>query len=662
MYYHGVLLDMCRKAWQSYRGASRIRQWLNENEDNQELLRVEANHQSYADSMTSLHHLVRCAEPPFDLVIRLLQLAPETITSQDAYGKLPLHYIASYHVPPGVIKFIIFAYPKAAEIKDAEGCLPLHRAIHCEASPDVIKILIDAYPKATEIEDNYGHLPIHIAINSKASPEAIKVLLDANPAVSEIEDCGRLPIHSALYYKASPDVIKLILDANPKVAEIPDKDGQLPIHIACDKYYNGRDLLDKLDILLLAYPESIDVESEMGMLPSDHLKKSLKPYDYDDNSIDQSDLDENFVEIISSDDENLFMLHETINSGYSTYLVKLLLQVFPESCMRRDDEGMVPLHIAINNEAPPDVVQMILDENPMVTEIAYDGRLPIHSALYYKAHPYVIKMILDANPKVAKILDRNGKLPIHIACEKFNDGRDLLEKLDLLLLAYPESISVESANDMLPSDYLKSSLKPYDSGDNLIELSDLDEDFVEMMASDADENLFMIHDTIISQYSTCLLKLLLQVFPESSTTQDDEGMVPLHYACTSNAPNFPEYVVALLASDSKDSIKVHDNQGRTPLQLLRSKVSTLDVNNMLALHHLAASSKTLTEKSLQLLVGTYPESIMASDNCGMLPFHYACLNQDLSLEALIFFISLSPEVILFHPESHQNVKSKSGKK
>ena len=121
-------------------------------------------------------------------------------------------------------------------------------------------------------------------------------------------------------------------------------------------------------------------------------------------------------------------------------------------------------------------------------------------------------------------------------------------------------------------------------------------------------------------------------------------------------------MVALLASNNKCSLKIHDILGRTPLQLLRSNASTLDDNNKLPLHHLAASSKTLTEKSLQLLVGTYPESIMASDNCGMLPFHYACLNQDLSLEALIFFISLSPEVILFHPESHRNVKSTSGKK
>ncbi len=38
-----------------------------------------------------------------------------------------------------------------------------------------------------------------------------------------------------------------------------------------------------------------------------------------------------------------------------------------------------------------------------------------------------------------------------------------------------------------------------------------------------------------------------------------------------------------------------------------------------------------------------PESIQTPDNYGMLPFHHACLNEALSLEVLMLFVSLLPE-------------------
>jgi hypothetical protein len=67
---------------------------------------------------------------------------------------------------------------------------------------------------------------------------------------------------------------------------------------------------------------------------------------------------------------------------------------------------------------------------------------------------------------------------------------------------------------------------------------------------------------------------------------------------------------------------------------------------MFLLHHLAATSDSLTEKSMLLLFNAYPDSIQIPDKNGMLPFHHAFLNQGVaSLEVLMLFISSYPEAV-----------------
>jgi hypothetical protein len=55
---------------------------------------------------------------------------------------------------------------------------------------------------------------------------------------------------------------------------------------------------------------------------------------------------------------------------------------------------------------------------------------------------------------------------------------------------------------------------------------------------------------------------------------------------------------------------------------------------------------SFTEKSLQLMIDAYPEHITSVERRGRLPFHYACLNETLSLEVMMLFIKLFPESII----------------
>jgi ankyrin repeat protein len=101
----------------------------------------------------------------------------------------------------------------------------------------------------------------------------------------------------------------------------------------------------------------------------------------------------------------------------------------------------------------------------------------------------------------------------------------------------------------------------------------------------------------------------------------------------------------LLDANNKDSLTIQDHWGRTPMQVLSNTVSIPDKNGMLPLHRLAATSNELSERSLRLLVDTFAGSISTEDKYGLLPFHHACLNREASIEVLMLFIEMSPDVI-----------------
>jgi ankyrin repeat protein len=91
--------------------------------------------------------------------------------------------------------------------------------------------------------------------------------------------------------------------------------------------------------------------------------------------------------------------------------------------------------------------------------------------------------------------------------------------------------------------------------------------------------------------------------------------------------------------DHEEQLSVQDNQGRTPFQLLPA-------NDSFLLHQLAANSLHLSEKAVRLLVDMFPNSITTPNQYGMLPFHCACLNPNSTIEILMLFISMSPDVIV----------------
>ncbi len=309
-------------------------------------------------------------------------------------------------------------------------------------------------------------------------------------------------------------------------------------------------------------------------------------------------------------------LHYACSCNESLEIIKIILDAYPNGAKVQNSKGDLPLHYACHYNASPDVIKMLLEANPQAAEVQSEHGLPLHAACSSNASLDIIKIVFEAYPKAVEVKVETGHLPLHLLCKGTTGSTDnLLKSLDLLLVAHLDSIDVKDISGRTVSDYLKPHVIPE----------------------------FLTHCTIISGFSTHLVKLLLHAEPESCRIQDSTGMVPLHHACASNAPHFFDYVVALLDVGIEDSLKIQDNQGRTATQLATQVASITDENGRLPLHRLASRSNNLTVKALNLLVDAYPESITLPDKFGMLPFHHACLNEASSLEVLMFFINSFPE-------------------
>lgn len=280
----------------------------------------------------------------------------------------------------------------------------------------------------------------------------------------------------------------------------------------------------------------------------------------------------------------------------------------------KDEYASNCLHCLVRLQPPSRLVQKLLQFAPgVIKDQSICGWLPLHVALYNKASYKTVKVLLNSYPKSVQVQNIQGLLPLHIACSVGSS----LELLDLLLSAYPESIDVEDVMGTAPPNYLSKAFHSVRSN----------------------EKAYLLHDAIIGGYSIHLLRLLLAAFPEGYKKRDNNGKIPLHYACSTKTERISAYVFILLDSESgTDCLTVQDYSGKTPLQLK-------DENERLPLHRLVATSGGLSLKRLQTLVKSYPESIATADKYGNLPFHYACLNPFSSLEMLMSFILMSPEVL-----------------
>jgi ankyrin repeat protein len=243
-------------------------------------------------------------------------------------------------------------------------------------------------------------------------------------------------------------------------------------------------------------------------------------------------------------------------------------------------------------------------------------KLPIHCACSVYPRFEIIAMLLEEYPEDAKVVWQ-GRLPIHLACRNLVN----LDVLNLLIKLYPESLDVvDSCGEATPSRIL---------GKN-------------HLYDDRAVRVRLLQDAVIGGYSANLCQVIVSAFPESAYETDENGSLPLHLCIRhlknyENRGNHLDVFLLLL-----NSAPYTHAEAKTAEEML---IATCDEKTVTLLLHQSAANRHFSLTVLEFLYSVKKSSVSKVDGSGMLPFHYACLNPDAAVDALMTMLLLYPESI-----------------
>lgn len=244
------------------------------------------------------------------------------------------------------------------------------------------KLLSEMSKLASEmlkIKPSTKDTPLHVACHQNFSDDLIiDVLLkeDTNAVRKENANC-QLCIHSAMKNKTdrgdaqkgvSERVFETLLSMHQESVEHFDKLSCLPIHTACANGAVNESIIQRL---LKAYPESVMMHSKVS-LPYDPTKTKMITID---NNGDDDDFEVSNDRIMhSSVDCSDSSIASLFQQGLNLFLSPAGLHVLPveeegkKGVSSGDDDGyetdFSPLHLAILNDASPNIIEYILNANP----------------------------------------------------------------------------------------------------------------------------------------------------------------------------------------------------------------------------------------------------------------------------------------------------------
>ena len=331
--------------------------------------------------------------PRDEAALRLrIKSHPQEAREKTRWGELPLHEAAWRGTSVAVVSALLIAYPDGAQIKDNEGVLPLHFAAETDASVDVVSVLLNAYPGGAQIQDKWGNLPLHQATCcSNLNIDLVSVLLNAYPGGAQIKNqVGHLPLHKAVCEpNVSVDVVSALLSAYPGGVRVKDNDGALALHYAV-RYVSH----DVISALLGAYPGGVRVKDDYGRLP---LHTALDDeFVYDD-----------IVSVVLSaypggaqvqDIGDWLPLHYVANTTLKEIdedsCLKIcveLLRVYRAGAQLTNDDGLIPLQVALLNTNPiRDIIIMLYEAHPAGASVLNDKERERLTAIVLKGkkHKY----------------------------------------------------------------------------------------------------------------------------------------------------------------------------------------------------------------------------------------------------------------------------------
>lgn len=179
-----------------------IRRWLRDH-PHLDQRRAAAYVRGQADA-TSLHLICKILNPPEDIVLSIVDAAPDVVSWTDTQGWLPLHHACAYGASPEIVKILCDTYPQGKIQQDKQFRTPLHFYV-TRTSDSVTSMTVNAEmlsdTGAAALTEHGGMLPMHYACAYGTHPAVLNVLAEVYPeSLTAKENHGRTPVSSTKIY------------------------------------------------------------------------------------------------------------------------------------------------------------------------------------------------------------------------------------------------------------------------------------------------------------------------------------------------------------------------------------------------------------------------------------------------------------------------------
>jgi hypothetical protein len=538
-----------------------------------------------------LHYACRF-KAPRDVVRLLLQMYPDkgraSVSKRDRLGRTPLFYAVRYDAPAGVAGLLLEVDPGAVLEEDQNEDSPLALVWDSWAEKLEGKRIINNFlPSGIFQMDHAAREEQAVLLQQRMKKEPklhkrwqrVNMLLkaafgfpveddsgegsDEQDEVSGSERKWRI-LHAASVVKCHLSLFLLACALHPEQArELDESDLRRPgdqqlvegvrphqtaLHLAAASNVSGEHGKTVIIHLLNMYREAAELPDGIdGSLPLHRMVENERKQDWPTHA---AILYHFFPRAVRIPDRNgklplhratSAMTHmEREDDGVQRSVIIQLVRSFPQAASHADHSGCLPLHmIAMHAEVWDDDVEAVYTAHTAAVQVragaSLDNRLALHMAASSPdSRESLLARLVGLHPRGAALTDRQGKLPMHLACEL---GKEWDAGASCIHEAFPGATqqAEENARGWLPLHM--ASACPSASADLIARLCDLHSDG----ASVADtEGRFPLHLACRSGKSwQGGLKSLFDANPSAVLTGDNVGLLPLHVAafrcCASEA-------------------------------------------------------------------------------------------------------------------------------
>jgi ankyrin repeat protein len=314
---------------------------------------------------------------------------PDTLESRDGLGNSILHYAAQWKLDSVIPRII--QRGANLEAANATGETPLFVAVKYN-SPSTIQVLRSAGASISS-RDTLGNNLLHAAVRWNASNSA-EELIGSGVDINAHALNGKTPLHDAVRLGISD--IEPILTRNGADLEARDADGNTPF----------------MEAIMAGFPAAVERLGSLGSDPTIRNSRGDTPL-HIAVAMERSDLITRLLGWNTSIHARNSLGRTPFQTALATSPRMVTTILTQNRIFTSDDNGASPLHIAINEQAPLNLIQIIVDQGARLSAVDAEGRTPLR--LTMDQHRWdAAKLLADAGADVFSLAE-DGKTPAELA-------------------------------------------------------------------------------------------------------------------------------------------------------------------------------------------------------------------------------------------------------